>query len=62
MNFFYLFAFRTNADAGNFLFLGKGIEVWLNYTLVFFGFTAIAFMATWLVGVAFNKNTEEYLE
>ena len=45
------FSFTSNGDAVNLLIFGKNIGVWLNYTLIFFAFTSIAFIWVWLSGL-----------
>ncbi len=59
VNLFFLLAFTSNADVDKFLFFGKGIEVWLVYTLIFFGLTSIAFVVTWLSALPFENNQED---
>ena len=54
----HLVGFTSNADAVNLSFLGKGIEVWLNYTLIFFGLTSIAFVWVWLSGVITENGSD----
>ncbi len=62
MNSLSLLGFRSNSDLGDFLFFGKGIEAWLYYTLIFFAFTSVAFILTWLSGLVLEKNKEESIE
>ena len=52
MGFFLrFFGFSTNRDAASSLFFGRDLDTWLNYTLIFFGFTALAFVAVWGIGL-----------
>ena len=62
MILFYLLGFTSNADATNLLFLGKGIETWLNYTLLFFGLTSIAFAWVWLSGLIVIKKSDDFID
>ena len=58
----YFFSFSSNADAENFLLFGKGIGVWLVYTLIFFGLTSLAFIGTWISGLISQEIKDESLE
>ncbi len=58
----FIYGFTSNADAVDFSILGKGIDIWLIYTLIFFAFTSIAFVGTWLWGLIFNEITDKPLE
>ena len=62
MNSLFLLAFTSNADLGKFLFFGKGIEVWLVYTLIFFGLTSLAFAVTWLSGFVIQEDQEDKID
>ena len=59
---FCFFSFTSNADASNLLLFGRGIDVWLVYTLIFFGLTSIAFMGTWLSGLIVQETYDESQE
>ena len=58
----FLLGFTANADVVNLVFLGKGIETWLNYTLIFFGLTSIAFVWVWISGLIFINPSDASLE
>jgi len=62
VNSLFLFAFTSNADLGKFLFFGKGIEVWLVYTVIFFGLTSLAFAGTWLSGLILQNDQEDKVD
>tara|TARA_Y100001968_G_scaffold244262_1_gene228253 strand:- start:351 stop:542 length:192 start_codon:yes stop_codon:yes gene_type:complete len=47
----YLFGFSTNRDAASSLVFGRDLDTWLNYTLIFFGLTALAFVSVWIIGL-----------
>ncbi len=57
LSLIYFFSFASNSDAVNLLIFGKNIGVWLNYTLIFFAFTSIAFAWVWLSGLQ-DTSTE----
>tara|TARA_Y100001970_G_C13516230_1_gene500800 strand:- start:46 stop:246 length:201 start_codon:yes stop_codon:yes gene_type:complete len=44
----YIYAFSSNADISDGVVFGKKIEVWLIYTLIFFGLTSLGFVWTWV--------------
>ena len=44
------FIFTTNNDVQDLLILGKNIDAWLIYVLIFFGLTSLAFVSVWLIG------------
>ena len=44
------FIFTTNNDAQDLLILGRNIDAWLIYVLIFFGLTSLAFVSVWLIG------------
>tara|TARA_Y100001968_G_C19016768_1_gene553201 strand:+ start:160 stop:369 length:210 start_codon:yes stop_codon:yes gene_type:complete len=44
------FIFTSNNDVQNSLILGRDINTWLIYVLIFFGLTFIAFSWVWLSG------------
>ena len=44
------FIFTTNNDLKDLLIFGHKIDDWLIYVLIFFGLTALAFLAVWLIG------------
>ncbi len=62
VNSLFLLAFTSNADLGKFLFFGQGIEVWLIYTLIFFGLTSLAFAGTWLSGLIVQNDSEDKVD
>ena len=41
------FLFTTNADVQDGVVLGKDIQTWLIYTLVFLGVTLLSFLWVW---------------
>ena len=55
--FIYLFLFSSNADLADGLVLGKPIDSWLLYSLIFLGFTAICFL--WVWGIGFYRDKRE---
>ena len=44
------FIFTTNNDVQDLLILGRKIDTWLIYVLIFFGLTSLAFLSVWLIG------------
>ena len=44
------FIFTTNKDVQDLLIFGHNIDDWLIYVLIFFGFTALAFVLVWFIG------------
>ena len=44
------FIFTTNNDVQDLLILGRKIDTWLIYVLIFFGLTSLAFVLVWLIG------------
>ena len=49
--------FVSNADAENFLILGRDINTWLIYVLIFFGLTFLGFAWVWLSGLIIEKKS-----
>tara|TARA_B100000579_G_scaffold255707_1_gene210486 strand:+ start:240 stop:449 length:210 start_codon:yes stop_codon:yes gene_type:complete len=51
LNFLNLyFIFTTNNDVKDLLILGRNIDSWLIYVLIFFGLTSLAFVLVWSIG------------
>tara|TARA_Y100001968_G_scaffold324970_1_gene365413 strand:- start:636 stop:830 length:195 start_codon:yes stop_codon:yes gene_type:complete len=59
---FYSLAFTNNADAVDTLILGRDMETWLIYTLIFLGITFLSFAGTWLTGILINKNSDSSIK
>ncbi len=53
----YELAFTSNGDAVNTMILGKDIETWLVYTLIFLGFTLISFLWVWFRALFRDVNS-----
>tara|TARA_Y100001968_G_C19099534_1_gene591792 strand:- start:178 stop:375 length:198 start_codon:yes stop_codon:yes gene_type:complete len=56
---FFFLGFTSNQDATNFLLLGKSIDEWLVYTLIFFGLTSLGFAWVWLSENIISKQKKE---
>ena len=51
LNFVYAyFIFTSNHDVQDLLILGRNIDTWLIYVLIFFGLTSLAFVSVWFIG------------
>ena len=48
LNFYFIFI--SNQDVQNSLILGRDIDTWLIYVLIFFGLTSLAFGWVWFAG------------
>ena len=57
LHILFVLAFVSNGDAAGALIFGKDIESWLIYTLIFFGFTSLGFIWTWLFGLFRDRKS-----
>ena len=57
-----IISFSSNADAVNALILGKDIQTWLIFTLIFFGITSLSFVWVWLAGLLKDKESGKTLD
>tara|TARA_Y100001968_G_scaffold316190_1_gene343704 strand:- start:5211 stop:5396 length:186 start_codon:yes stop_codon:yes gene_type:complete len=57
-----LLAFSSNADVPNVLILGRDIETWLLYTLLFLGVTSIAFLWVWISGFIHEQRSGKSIQ
>ncbi len=56
------FIFSSNDDVQDLLIFGHDIDAWLGYVLIFFGLTALAFVAVWLIGFLYESQSEKSIK
>ncbi len=56
------FMFTSNHDVPDILILGRNIETWLIYTLVFLGLTSLAFVSVWLKGFLVERQSGQSMK
>ena len=51
------FIFTSNHDVQDLLIFGKNIDTWLIYVLILFGFSSLAFLSVWFVGLLLERQS-----
>ncbi|MBW3042969.1 hypothetical protein [Prochlorococcus marinus] len=51
------FIFTSNQDVQDLLIFGQNIDTWLIYVLIFFGFSALAFLSVWFIGLLIERQS-----
>ncbi len=51
------FIFTSNHDVQNLLILGRNIDTWLIYIVIFFGLTSFAFVLVWFLGFLTERQS-----
>ena len=60
LNFYFIFT--SNQDVQNSLILGRDINTWLIYVLIFFGLTSLAFVSVWFIGFLAESQSGESIK
>ena len=51
------FIFTSNHDVQDLLIFGHTIDTWLIYVLIFFGFSSVAFVSVWFIGLLVESQS-----
>ncbi len=63
LNFVYAyFIFTSNHDVQDLLILGRNIDTWLIYVLIFFGLSSFAFVLVWFLGLLVERQSEKSIK
>jgi len=51
------FIFTSNHDLQDLLIFGHKIDTWLISVLIFFGFSTVAFLSVWFIGILTERQS-----